>query len=345
MNTRFHSPVAHVPAVVVLIVAGWLNAATMAVAEPAGGAPAKLPFVEIDLPGRRVLVECQAIRIDAPLEFLCVAINGPEHEAVLRTPAKPSDIHLALLAIGLEPGEPARFSEAANQWFPPTGPPVRISVRFNRGGEEVTLPASRLMRDLRTGQAMPDRPWVFTGSRMLEDRRYAADVTGYVVSVVNFDLSPLDVPRVASNANELLEWEINPEVAPEMGAKVTMILEPVGAVEPSPTDAPSTMPVGGTGAPARSTVTVDQAHVDALRRLWETRVAPHDAALREASAAQYKVIRELRREQQRLIDEADRIQRLIDELERKYQDMTTPRPEPLDENAPRDGAARPAANP
>ena len=50
-------------------------------------------------------------------------------------------------------------------------------------------------------------------------------------------------------------------------------------------------------------------------------------ALREAAQAQYDVIRELRREQQRLIDEADRIQRLIDELERKYQDMTTPRPE------------------
>ena len=39
--------------------------------------------------------------------------------------------------------------------------------------------------------------------------------------------------------------------------------------------------------------------------------------------------RAFRREQQRLIDEADRIQRTIDELEKKYQDMTTPRPEPV----------------
>lgn len=315
-----------------------------AATQPAA-APAKLPFIEIDLAGRRVLVECQAIRIDAPLEFLCVAVNGPEHEAVLRTPAKPSDIHLALLAIGLEPGEPARFSEAANQWLPPDGPPVRVSVRFNRGGEEVTIPASRLMRDIRTGQPMPERPWVFTGSRVLEDRRYAADVTGYVVSVVNFDLSPLDVPRVASNANELLELEINPDVAPEMGAKVTMILEPVGGDAGGGGGGAATRPAGGSrdgDAGPRSAVTVNQAHVDELRRLWEQRVAPHDAALREASAAQYRVIRELRREQQRLIDEADRIQRLVDELERKYQDMTTPRPEPAGEPAPPSGgAARP----
>ena len=40
-----------------------------------------------------------------------------------------------------------------------------------------------------------------------------------------------------------------------------------------------------------------------------------------------EVLAELRREQQRLIDEADRIQRLIDELEQHYQQLTTPRPE------------------
>lgn len=291
---------------------------------PAGG---KLPFVEIDVPARQVRVECEAIRVDAPLEFFCVANGGPEHESVLRTPARPSDIHFALLAIGMQPGQPARFSPAANKWLPPDGPPVRVSVRFLRDGQAVTLPAGRLVRDLRDGQPMPDRPFVFTGSRVLDDGRYAADVTGYVVSVVNFDLSPIDVPRVASNANELLEWQTNPDVAPEMGARVTMILEPVGGDG----DATGRDPKATTGPPAPTTrlsdVTADQARIDRLTRLWRDKVAPHDAALREASQAQYQVVRELRREQQRLIDEADRIQRLIDELEQKYQDMTTPRPE------------------
>ena len=51
-----------------------------------------------------------------------------------------------------------------------------------------------------------------------------------------------------------------------------------------------------------------------------------NAALREAAQAHYDVVNAMRREQQRLIDEADRIQRKIDELEKSYQDMTTPRP-------------------
>jgi chromosome segregation ATPase len=66
-----------------------------------------------------------------------------------------------------------------------------------------------------------------------------------------------------------------------------------------------------------------------LRERWESKVAPHDKALREAAQAHYEVIESMRREQQRLIDEADRIQRAIDELQKQYQEMITPRPEPV----------------
>jgi hypothetical protein len=79
---------------------------------------------------------------------------------------------------------------------------------------------------------------------------------------------------------------------------------------------------GGGGA----AVTVDPQKLDDLRARWDKAVKPHAAALREAAQTQYDVIAELRREQQRLIDEADRIQRVIDELEREYQEMTAPRP-------------------
>ena len=70
--------------------------------------------------------------------------------------------------------------------------------------------------------------WVFDGSRMLPDGRYAADLTGYVVSIVNFDLTMIDVPELASNANETLEWEYNPDLVPPLGTHVTMIIEPAG---------------------------------------------------------------------------------------------------------------------
>lgn len=288
--------------------------------------PAKLPFIQVDVASRQVRVECQAVRVDAPLEFFCVKVGGPEHETVLRTPARPSDIHLGLLMIGLEPGEPVRFSEATQKWQAPHGPPIRITVEFQRNGRTVTLPAARLMRSMKDQTPMPDRPFVFTGSRVMEDGQYAADVTGYVVSIVNFDLTPIDVPQVASNANETLEWQVDPDVAPAMGEKVTMVLQPVGDPDPAPDAGVERGHAPAAPTTRLSEVSVNAAEIDRLTRLWEQKVTPHDAALREAAQAQYEVIRDLRREQQRLIDEADRIQRLIDDLERKYQDMTTPRP-------------------
>jgi hypothetical protein len=82
---------------------------------------------------------------------------------------------------------------------------------------------------------------------------------------------------------------------------------------------PTTVPAG--------TVGVDEELIRRLREKWERAVAPHDASLRQAATTHYEVINQLRHEQQRLIDEADKVQRLIDELEKQYQDMTTPRPE------------------
>ena len=286
----------------------------------------KLPFIEVDVKSRQVRVECEALGVDAPLEFFCVLAGTAEHEAILRTRAKPSHIHLALLMLGLEPGQPVRYSEAASRWFPPHGPPLNISVEFDRDGKTVTLPAYRTMRNLKTRQEMPPLTWIFAGSRVMEDGVYAADTTGYVVSVVNFDLSLIDIPMLASNQNELLEWERHPEQAPPPGAKVVMLIEPAGK-----TQAPATQPRKPAGDEQRlSDVTIDQAKVDRLRELWEQRVAPHDEAMRQAAQTHYEVMAALRREQQRLIDEADRIQRVIEELEQQYQQMTTPRPEPID---------------
>jgi hypothetical protein len=284
----------------------------------------KLPGIHVDAQAKQIRIECEEIDCKMPLEFFCVVNGTNEHESVLRTKARPSNIHLALLMLGLEPGEGVKYSDAAKKWFPPHGPPLRISCEFEKDGKKLTVPAYRMMRDIKTQKPMPPMTWIFVGSKVMPDGNYAADMTGYVVSVVNFELTLIDIPDLASSANETLEWQIDTDVAPPGGTPVTMIIEPAGKVE-----SPSTQPVEDAPTTQRlSDVTIDQQKVDHLVQLWTQKVAPHDAALREAAQAQYETITQLRREQQRLIDEADRIQRTIDELEKKYQDMTTPRPEP-----------------
>jgi hypothetical protein len=375
--------------------------ATMPAADDAAAArEGKLPHVQVDLKKRQVRVECQMLGIDAPLEFLCVLNGTNEHESVLRSPARPSHIHLGLVMLGLDPGEPVHFSEAAKKWFPPSGPPLNISVEFtDKAGKPQSMPASRLMRSIHDKKSQPPHTWIFAGSKVMPDGNYAADVTGYTVSVVNFELSLIDIPDLASNANETLEWEIDKSVAPPSGSPVTMVIEPVAApatrpapaaTESSSIDIPTIkisdngalmlgnralsmdelkqnlqrrrserpltvrlaaqkpdeplvrnlqdelkrmdiqyemVPPNDWPADARSNGPRSQIDIDQLRARWQQAVAPHRNEMREAAQAHYDVILQLRREQQKLVDQADQIQRLIDDLERQYQQMTTPQPQ------------------
>jgi hypothetical protein len=276
----------------------------------------KLPFVQVDVAKKRVVVDCETIGCTAPLEFLCVVTGTNEHESILRTPAKPSHIHTGLLMIGMQQGEPVRFSGATNRWLPPVGPPVQISVEFQKDGKTVTLPAYKLLREIKLKTPMPPRTWIFVGSKVLDNGQYAADTSGYVVSVVNFDFSLIDVSGLVSSSNDTLQYEADADVAPPAGTKVQMILEPAGAPVVFANGRP----------PSTQQVTVDQVKLDRLRDQWKREVAGRAGDIKRAATEHYRVITELRAEQNRLIDEAERIGRMIEELERDYQNMTVPHP-------------------
>jgi hypothetical protein len=340
----------HRPAFLLALIASFLFSAGGVLADSKKG---KLPHVEFDVDHRQVRVECEALNVDAPLEFFCCVTGTNEHESVLRTLAKPSDIQIGLLALGLKPGRPMSFSEALNKWFPPEGPPVHINVEYEKDGKTFNYPASRWLRDIKTKKSPGVFTWVFAGSRVMPDGKFAADITGYVVSIVNFDLTLIDIPELKSSANETLEFERNPDLMPKTGTKVWMILEPLGGKEAKPEPgaksegraapgievASLVFPAGALALaaadappPPPTTRSVDPVHtnekeVSDLKKKWREEVATRRKELQAAAEAHYKVISELQKEQHRLIDEADRIQRAIDELEKEYQDMTTPHPQ------------------
>jgi hypothetical protein len=192
---------------------------------PAGSTD-KLPHIHVDLAAKKIAIDCEALNPKIPLEFFCVTDGGNEHESVLRTPAKPSDIHFALLMLGLTPGSPATFDPAKRLWLPPHGPPLHIRCQYSFRGKQMDVPANEMMRSVKTKKEMPKTVWVFDGSRVMPDGLYAADMTGYVVSICNFDLTMIDVPALVSNSNDTLEWEFNPDLVPPKATPVTMIIEP-----------------------------------------------------------------------------------------------------------------------
>ncbi|HQY89346.1 MAG TPA: YdjY domain-containing protein, partial [Tepidisphaeraceae bacterium] len=186
--------------------------------DPSTQAPAEkkvveFPNVRVDLEQKNIRVDCEILAVDMALEFYLVAKGGPDHESVLRTAAKPSSIHAGLIMLGIEPGSPARYSETTRQSIAPFGPPLRLKVEWEgEDGKLHSMPAESLIRSIKEKKPMPQGVFIFTGSKQRDDGAYMADLAGYVVSIVNFDLTPIDVPRVASSANETLEWEYNTDV-------------------------------------------------------------------------------------------------------------------------------------
>jgi hypothetical protein len=225
---------------------GALTAPAKAQAPPttAPAATGKLQHVRVDARNHRVEVDCEALAVDMPLEFFCVMSGGNEYESVLRTPAKPSDIHLALLMLGLTPGGNVHFDQATQKWLPPFGPALNISCRYTLNGKEVTIPAWKMMRSVKDQSTMPAMTWCFCGSKVTDGGVYAADETSYAVSIVNFEYTLIDIPTLASNANETLQWERDPNVMPPKGTPVVMILEPADhattlPAQPGPTTSTS----------------------------------------------------------------------------------------------------------
>src|SRR3954462_6625174 len=66
-------------------------------------AEGKLPHLQVNLARHQGRVECEAINAEEKLEFLVCSTGTKEYESALRTRARPSHLHFALLMLGLEP--------------------------------------------------------------------------------------------------------------------------------------------------------------------------------------------------------------------------------------------------
>lgn len=187
---------------------------------------ANLPHLKIEFAEQQVRMECESVLAEGPLEYLVCASGTAEHETVLRSAAKPSHLHLALLMIGLDPGEPLRVSADRQQRIAPSGRALKLSCEFERDGQVHSVPAYELMLSQRSGDPLKPMTWVFVGSRLTEDGQYAADITGRLVSVVNFQHTVIDLPELRSDRNDSLEWVVNANAAPPRGSTVWLVIEP-----------------------------------------------------------------------------------------------------------------------
>jgi len=196
-----------------------------------------LPGIRIDRDAGYVQIEAKVIHREAKwLELLVCSPGSREHETILTSPAKPSHIHLALLALGLVPGSPIDSRQAADgeglEVVPPKGPKLALFCLWEADGQPHRAPANTWVRHQKTGDVLAGNTWLFTGSQFhVQDGRrlYMADLNGTIVSLVNFGDDLLTRPTTTTNRTDEQAWGTNMAAIPPVGTKVRLRMVPIGA--------------------------------------------------------------------------------------------------------------------
>jgi len=201
------------------------------------------PGIVVDRSAGEVRVEAEVAADRGWLEQAVCKAGTREHESLLAVAVAPSNIHAALLLIGLEPGAPGEWRAApdgsgAVQRISPRGSPLELWVRTSVG----VVPLSSWIHDPVHGHAFPVQPWVFAGSRVRSNTKsmgpgehYVADRTGSVVGIVTFGDETIACTSVLSDQAELdaPEWQANSERMPEPGTRVELLIRRTGDGAPA----------------------------------------------------------------------------------------------------------------
>jgi len=154
------------------------------------------------------------------------------HETVFTIDANPSDVHAALVQLGLKPGKPHRGDGG-----PGTGPEVTIFAEF-KGADGVIkkLSIDKLVVDPKTKKPLPRSvKFRFTGSIQSQpdptkdEKKYGADLTGTLIALFPVTDETVIQTNLTMKEEKYLKLDTNRDLLPAEGTAVTLILEVPGA--------------------------------------------------------------------------------------------------------------------
>lgn len=201
------------------------------------GAPGQIktvpigPNVTLEIEGdrRRVIVQSKVVLRKGPLEGLLTREKKKEHEYILAADVDARHIHTALELARAKAGKPVQFSP---KYIPAEGTPIRVSLRFDRGGKKVIVPSSDWIREDRNGKPLKG-DWIFAGSRFgpnpegIDKPPYYLANHGDLICVVNMETALLDLPHRSPKAINDRIYRAETARIPETGTRVEVVLEPI----------------------------------------------------------------------------------------------------------------------
>jgi hypothetical protein len=151
------------------------------------------------------------------------------HETVVTIEAKPSEVHKALVDLGLKPGTP-RMGDTKDA---PAGPEVKIFLEIpGADGEVRKVPIDRTLVDSRNKKPFPKTvQWRFTGSALTQpdpnkdEKVYGADVSGTLITIFPVTDQTVFQTSLTMEYEKFLKLETNPAVLPKEGTAVKLVIQ------------------------------------------------------------------------------------------------------------------------
>jgi hypothetical protein len=115
-----------------------------------------------------------------------------------------------------------------------TGTPVKVTIQYEQKSKLVEVPWTKWVRDGKAKTRNPEGDFVFAGSLTFSSPldpngplRYAAADEGAIICVCDVPTAMMGLPYWSPKGQNDRFYEPNTEAIPDIGTKVTLILEPV----------------------------------------------------------------------------------------------------------------------
>lgn len=183
-----------------------------------------------------------------PLEYLACSPNTKDYESLFVLYSKPSNIHLALLSIGLEPkGFLQKKRKGLIVYFPnPKAPKLRIFAIWKDKGKIKKRKVESLIwnkankasfSELAKKKVYTKMYWLFSGSREIRQfdfntgkftntKIYGADQFGTIIGLQYDPNSVITLPFYIGNKWENIEAYVNLREVPRVKTKVILVVKP-----------------------------------------------------------------------------------------------------------------------
>ncbi len=185
-----------------------------ALAEPSGVLQVPtLDHMTLNLDEQAVDIEVSFCKPTDKLELILCTDKGRVHESLLSTQARPQDIHIMLLLLGAQAGNPhyERPPTAAGEsWVLVAAQGARITATLVLPDAPQEYPLGAFLQHS-DGQTGFTEDFLFAGSRLRADQQggaahYLANYSGNIISLSSFDDEVLCLEQFTSQENTLLEW-------------------------------------------------------------------------------------------------------------------------------------------